>query len=147
MRLYRIVKRKHAYDLSGMGAKINGGRWNHEGIACVYLSENRALSLLEYTAHTGKNTLPPTLCFTTVEVPEHSMRTLSEQQLPANWMQLPHSRENRDFGSSLLTENNCLLIKLPSPLINQEFSFVLNPLHPLIHSVQITDVTSFTNRQ
>ena len=143
MRLYRIVKTKHAYDLSGNGAKINGGRWNHEGIACIYLSENRALSLLEYTAHTGINILPPALCFITVEVPENSMRTLSVKELPVNWMQRPHSRENRDLGSSLLAATNCLLLKLPSPIINQEFNFVLNPLHPLIGSVKITGVTRY----
>jgi RES domain-containing protein len=147
MRLYRIVKTKHAHDLTGMGAKINGGRWNHEGIACIYLSATRALSLLEYTAHTGINTLPPALCFTTVEVPEHSMRALSVNELPANWLQRPHSPENRDLGSSLIAETNCLLLKLPSTIINQEFNFVLNPLHPLIKAVKITDVTSFTNRQ
>ncbi|AEV99963.1 hypothetical protein A4D02_25250 [Niastella koreensis] len=143
MRLYRIVKSKHAYDLTGLGAKISGGRWNHEGIPCIYLSESRALSLLEYTAHSGIKTRPPALSFATYEVPEHSMRTLSVGELPANWLQRPHSNDNRDLGSSLLTETGYLLIKLPSIIINQEFSFVLNTLHPLISSVKITDVTSY----
>jgi RES domain-containing protein len=143
MRLYRIVKTKHAYDLTGMGAKINGGRWNHEGIPCIYLSESRALSLLEYTAHTGIKTMPPALSFVTFEVPEHSMKTLSVGELPANWLQRPHSNDNRDLGSSLLAETAYLLIKLPSLLINQEFSFVLNTQHPLINSVKITEVTSY----
>jgi RES domain-containing protein len=143
MRLYRIVKTKYAHDLTGMGAKINGGRWNHEGIPCIYLSESRALSLLEYIAHTGINTVPPALSFTTFEVPEHSMRTLSLSDLPANWLQRPHCTENRDLGSSLLAETGYLLLKLPSLIINQEFSFVLNTEHPLIGSVKITDVTSY----
>ena len=143
MQLYRIIKTKYAHDLTGMGAKINGGRWNHEGIPCIYLSESRALSLLEYTAHTGINTMPPALSFTTFEVPEHSMRTLSVSELPRNWLQRPHSGENRDLGSSLLAETDCLLLKLPSLIINQEFSFVLNTEHPLIGSVKITDVTSY----
>ena len=143
MRLYRIGKTKYAHDLTGMGAKINGGRWNHEGIPCIYLAESRALSLLEYTAHSGINTMPPALSFTTFEVPEHSMRTLSVNDLPANWLQRPHSRENRDLGSSLLTETGYLLLKLPSLIINQEFSFVLNTEHPLIGSVKITEVTSY----
>jgi len=147
MRLYRIVKTKHAYDLTGIGAKINGGRWNHEGIPCIYLCESRALSLLEYIAHTGINTMPPALSFATFEVPEHSMRSLSVNELPANWLQRPHSNENRDLGSSLLAETGYLLLKLPSLVINQEFSFVLNTLHPLINSVKITDVESIVNSQ
>ena len=147
MRLYRIVKTQHAYDLTGLGAKINGGRWNHEGVPCIYLSESRALSVLEYIAHTGLKTLPPSLSFATFEVPEHSMRSLSLSELPANWLQRPHSNENRDLGSSLLTETGYLLIKLPSLIINQEFSFVLNTLHPLINSVKITEVKSIGNWQ
>lgn len=143
MRLYRIVKTKHAYDLTGMGAKINGGSWNHEGISCIYLSESRSLSLLEYAAHTGIKTMPPALSFATFEVPEHSLCTLSVADLPANWLQRPHSMENRDLGSSLLAETGYLLIKLPSLIINQEFSFVLNTQHPLISLVKITDVTSY----
>jgi RES domain-containing protein len=143
MRLYKIGKTKYAHDLSGIGAKLYGGRWNHEGIPCIYLAESRALSLLEYTAHTGMATMPATLCFTTFEVPELSIRQFSVHELPVAWLQKPHCRENRDFASSLLAQTNYFLLKLPSPIIEQEFNFVMNIQHPLINSVKITDITSF----
>jgi RES domain-containing protein len=143
MRLYRIGKTKYAYDLTGMGAKLNGGRWNHEGIPCIYLAENRALSLLEYASHAAIDRLPPTLAFTTFEIPENSIRQLPVSELPATWLQWPHCKENRDLGSAILSKKECLLLKIPSVIIGQEFDFVLNTLHPLINTVNITDVTSY----
>lgn len=143
MLLYRIGKTKHAHDLTGMGAKLNGGRWNHEGIPCIYLAESRALSLLEYAAHTGIDKIPPTVSFTTLEVPDHSIQQLSAEELPGNWLQRPHSIESRDMGSALLTLNDSLLLKIPSVIIEQEYNFVLNILHPLISTVKITGVERY----
>jgi RES domain-containing protein len=147
MRLYRIGKTKYAHDLTGMGAKLNGGRWNHEGIPCIYLAESRALSLLEYASHAAIDRLPPTLAFTTFEIPECSICQLSVGELPATWLQLPHCKENRDMGSALLSKKECLLLKIPSVIIGQEFDFVLNPLHPLISTVHITDVYEYCQLQ
>lgn len=141
MRLYRIVKSKHAHDLTGMGAKIYGGRWNHAGMPCIYLAGSRALSLLEYAAHATMETLPPTLSFITLEVPEHSVWQLPVQELPADWLQRPHGKASQDIGTGLLARNDHLLLKLPSVIIEQEFNFVLNPLHPLINAVKIAEVT------
>ncbi|WP_081145411.1 RES family NAD+ phosphorylase [Niastella vici] len=58
MQLYRIGKTAHAHDLSGLGAKLHGGRWNYAGIPCIYLTESRSQSLMEYTAHTAIHILP-----------------------------------------------------------------------------------------
>jgi RES domain-containing protein len=143
MRLYRIIKTKHAHDLTGEGAKLNGGRWNHTGIPCIYLAESRALSLLEYAAHASMETLPSALSFTTLEVPDHSIRQLSLKELPSGWLHQPHSKASQDIGSALLTKNDHLLLKLPSVLIEQEFNFVLNPLHPLISAVTIAEIAKF----
>jgi RES domain-containing protein len=143
MLLYRIGKTKYAHDLTGMGAKLNGGRWNHEGIPCIYLAESRALSLLEYAAHTGIDKIPPTLSFTTLEVPDDSIQQLSTDELPANWLQRTHSIESRDMGSALLSKNDSLLLKIPSVIIEQEYNFVLNILHPLISTVKIAGVENF----
>jgi RES domain-containing protein len=143
MHLYRLGKTKYAHDLTGMGAKLNGGRWNHIGIPCIYLAESRALSLLEYAAHAAINRLPPTLVFTTLELPKQSIRQLSVNELPPTWLQRPYNKESRDLGSALLSNQEYLLLKIPSVIIGQEFNFVLNTLHPLISTVKITDVCEY----
>jgi len=143
MQLYRIGKTAHAHDLSGVGAKLHGGRWNYAGIPCIYLTESRDLSLMEYTAHTAIHILPPSLSFTIFEVPGHSIKELTENELPITWLQQPFSRDSQEIGSALLKQNDYLLLKLPSVLIEREFNFVLNTLHPLISAVKIIEVNSY----
>lgn len=143
MLLYRIGKTKYARDLTGMGAKMNGGRWNNEGIPCIYLAENRALALLEYAAHANMELLPPTLAFTTFHIPEHAIRQLTANELPAGWRQQPYCKESRELGSELLSKKEWLLLKIPSVIIHQEYHFVLNTLHPLMRAVKIVDVHAY----
>ena len=143
MQLYRIGRTKWAKDLSGEGAKITGGRWNHEGTPCLYTGESRAICLLEYTAHASIDDIPRSLSFTTLEVPEESLIEISIGALPGNWSSWPHSKESRDFGTKLLREKKHLLIKLPSAIIPQEYIYVINPLHPLFNGVGIIDVIDY----
>ena len=48
MRMYRLAKAKYIHDLSGMGARIAGGRWNEKGTAVLYAAQNRSLAIVEY---------------------------------------------------------------------------------------------------
>jgi RES domain-containing protein len=144
MRLYSIGKKAHAHDITGLGAKLHGGRWNYAGIPCIYLADNRALSLLEYSAHTALHLLPPSLSFTTFEVPDHSIKELTENELPITWLQQPFCKDSQDIGSALLKQKDHLLLKMPSVVLEQEFNFVLNTMHPLISAVKIIDVDCYS---
>jgi RES domain-containing protein len=143
MLLYRIGKAKYSRDLTGEGAKLNGGRWNNEGIRCIYTAESRALALLEYTAHASLDTIPRALCFTTFDVPDQSILHLQTGKLPGNWSDWPHSKESRDFGSQLLLKQEFLLLKFPSAIIPNEYNFLINPSHPLITKIKIVDVVDY----
>ena len=48
----RIVKDKYV-DLTGLGAKLHGARWNSPGNPVVYTSSCGALAALEYAVHVG----------------------------------------------------------------------------------------------
>ena len=143
MRLYRIGKPKYSKDLKGDGAKLNGGRWNHEGIACIYTAESRALCLLEYSVHVQLADLPKTLCFTIFEVPDDSMLSLEIESLPVNWQNWPHSKNTRDFGTQLLRENKYLIFKFPSAVLPFEYNYIINPAHSDMYKVKIIDVVDY----
>ena len=142
MLVYRIGKTKHAGDLSGEGAKINGGRWNHKNIACVYTSESRALSLLEYTVNVNIENIPRALSVTTIEIPEEEIVLINEKDLPGNWRSVPVPSSTQDFGSLLLKNSTIPVIKIPSSVIAEEFNYILNPLNPanLFKIVEIKDL-------
>lgn len=143
MLLYRIGSTKYANDLTGEGAKINGGRWNHVGTPCIYSSVTRALALLEYTAHAKIHLIPRALSFVTFDVPDRSIRTYTTVQLPGNWTHFPHPKEARDFGTRFLTDNKFLLYQLPSVVIEEEMNFIINPSHSDMKLVKIIDVTNY----
>jgi RES domain-containing protein len=129
MLVYRVGKTKHANDLSGEGAKMNGGRWNHKSIPCLYASESRALSLLEYTVNVNIEEIPRALSITTIEIPDSEILIINEESLPGNWKRFPVPSSTQDFGSHILKTTKKSIIRIPSSVISEEYNYILNPLH------------------
>ena len=140
MLVYRIGKTKYANDLSGEGAKINGGRWNHKSIACIYTSESRALSLLEYTVNVNIDEIPRALSLTTLEIPDKDILIIAEDSLPGNWKQIPLPSSTKNFGTRFLTARTKLAIRVPSSVMPDEFNYILNPLHPNSRNIKILEI-------
>ena len=141
MLVYRIGKTKHANDLSGEGAKIHGGRWNHKSIPCIYTSQSRALSLLEYTVNINVEDIPRALSITTFEISDEDILMINEKFLPGNWKQTPIPSSTKDFGTLLLNNKSKLAIKIPSVVMAQEYNYLLNPLHPNNGNIKIVGIT------
>ena len=56
--VFRLIKEKHASDaFVGEGSRRFGGRWNHKGVAVVYLSDTLSLAALEQFIHLGREGL------------------------------------------------------------------------------------------
>ncbi|MBC7827796.1 MAG: RES family NAD+ phosphorylase [Chitinophagaceae bacterium] len=144
MVLYRIGKTKFAHDLEGTGAKLNGGRWNHEGVPCIYCAASRALSLLEYSAHVTLDTIPKSLSFTSFELADDLIYSVKTTKLPPNWDDWPHPMTARDFGTTLLRENKYAVLQFPSAIISEEFIYVINPLHARMKSIKIIHVRGYS---
>ncbi len=70
MLVYRIAKKDVVKDLTGTGAKLYGGRWNHRGTAVVYTSETRALATVEFLVHVSLSNAPSGLMIATIEIPD-----------------------------------------------------------------------------
>ena len=142
MIVYRLGKSKWANDLTGEGARINGGRWNHIGIPCIYTSHTRALTVLEYSVHTPMEYIPGALSFTLYNIPENRIFVCTEYTLPVNWRNLAHSSECKDFGTDLLKKH--LIIQLPSIVLPSEANFILNPNHKDFHMITIENTEDYS---
>ena len=143
MIVYRVGKTSHAADLSGEGARLNGGRWNHKMVACIYTSESRALAIIEYTMNVNINDIPRALSITTLEIPGGPVHEPKEADLPGNWKEVPAPSPTKDFGSNLLKAPGTLIIKVPSTAIPQEYNYILNPAHPAAKTFKIIDISDF----
>ena len=143
MIVYRIGITKHAADLTGEGARLNGGRWNHKGTPCIYTSESRALALLEYTVNVNIYDIPRTLSYTILEIPDAGIQELKEEDLPGNWKDVPAPSSIKDFGTALLKALKTPAIKIPSSVIPDEFNYILNPKQPDNRNFKILDIKDF----
>lgn len=126
MRCYRIVSPRHAATaLSGEGARLYGGRWNHPGWRCVYAAESRALAVLELLVHlTGKSRALPYRLLT-VEVPDEAV--LPAGALPDGWNATPAGGASQSVGTEWLRARKSAALRVPSVLIPEESNLLINP--------------------
>ena len=143
MIVYRVGKTKFSNDLSGEGARLHGGRWNHILTPCIYTSESRALALLEYTVNVNIDDIPRSLSITTFEITGAGIQELTIAALPGNWTESPAPASTKDFGTNLLTLMTSLGLKIPSAVIKQEFNFILDPKHLDAKGFKILAVEDF----
>lgn len=149
MKLYRLSREKYASDISGTGAKLNGGRWNSRGKSALYTAENISLAILEVAVHLDLDLIPEDYYLIEIELPETAtIQTLNPSDLKRHWDSLPHSESTQLLGDDFLVANEYLALKVPSAIVPQEHNFIINPLHPDFLKVKITktDAFSFDNR-
>ncbi|MDR0792068.1 MAG: RES family NAD+ phosphorylase, partial [Chitinophagaceae bacterium] len=129
MEVYRIVKRIYANDLSGDGSRLFGGRWNVQGVSCIYAATSRSLAILELSVNTSKKNIPNDLVMLTIVIPDVCIQQIKVGNLPKNWQAHPSSIETKNFGTKLLTSGKHLAYLLPSAVVLEENNIIINPLH------------------
>ena len=142
MIVYRIGKTKYAEDLTGEGARLFGGRWNHKLTPCIYTAESRSLAVLEFTVNVNIDDIPRALSLITLQIPDKNL-PFTIADLPGNWRNSPAPASTKDFGNELLKQSTSAIIKLPSVVITAEFNYLLNPLHKESNKFEILEIEDF----
>ena len=144
MIVYRLANKKHAEDLSGIGAEITGGRWNFKGTRILYTADSRALCLAEIAVHTPIGVMPKDYFLITIEIPDSTPTIQIEvESLSKDWRKFPYSKTTQDFGDNIITQNEYLLIKVPSAVVQGDYNILINPLHPDFGKIRITRKEKF----
>lgn len=144
MRAWRIAKEKRATDLTGKGAAIEGGRWNNQDVPAVYMGMTPAICCLETFVHaTGRPTIP--LKITCFELPADPLlyKTMQGRDLPAGWASVPADSPSMDFGTEWLLSNSTLGLIVPSAILPLESNIVINPNHPAVSQIRVTEIYDF----
>lgn len=145
MKVYRLARRKYATDISGIGAKLNGGRWNSRGKKALYTAESISLALLEVAVHLGLDLLPTDYCIIEIEFPDTApIKVLDKSTLIADWDAIPHAHYSQRIGDVFLEENAFLVLKTPSAIVTQEFNYIINPNHSRFNEVQLISIEAFS---
>jgi RES domain-containing protein len=141
---YRIVQAHWADSaMTGEGARLWGGRWNPPGMAAVYLAESRALAALEILVHAPREAIHLEWRAIAVEVPDVWIATAQTADLPADWQALPSSSGARRFGGQWLSAGINVALRLPSVIVPQEHTLLVQPLHPDAAKLRVSDPEVF----
>lgn len=142
MIVYRITGKKHASDLSGIGAAIYGGRWNKKGTPVLYIGENKEIALLETIVHIPPMLIPD-LVILELEIPDNSITEIKLNKLPKNWIDYPAPSILSEISENWIKKGKTIALKVPSCIIHATHNYILNCNHPDYHIVKLLDKKNF----
>ena len=147
MRAYRIVssQRPDPLDaLSGEGARLFGGRWNHPGTRMVYTASTASLALLEMTVHVPRLRFSREFIIFEIEFPDGLVETLDRAALPDAWDAFPFTTATQDLGDAWIHSARSPALSIPSALLPfGEPNILLNPAHPSFEQFRIVGQHAF----
>lgn len=142
--VYRVARAKHARDLSGIGARLTGGRWNTKDTGVIYTSESRSLAAMEYLVHVSLTDIPAETKIVSIGIPDTNIpKKIDPSDLPKDWRKNPAPFLLAGIGTKWVLSMKSLLLRVPSAVIMNEFNILINPTHHDIQSVNIVKVESF----
>ncbi len=144
MLVYRISGQRFANDLSGTGARLNGGRWNSVGLSLLYTASYRSLALLEILVHTTNNYVPDDLMLITIEIPDTILiKEILHEEISDELNRKKAQAQFQTIGDKWIKSQTSLILKVPSVIIPEEFNYLINPLHKDFHKVKIKETKLF----
>lgn len=132
-----IPKRRRATAFDGEGARLYGGRWNHEGTPLVYCAESLSLAALEQLVHVSSPMLLTDYCCISAKFDDSLCGVLERESLPLDWRTTPAPISTRDLGSAWVNSQSSAVLAVPSIIIPSEKNYLLNPSHSDFKRIKI----------
>ena len=142
-RIAQDARNYEADDVSGKGAEITGGRWNHKGTPLLYTSASRALACLETVVHLNAGGLPLNRYLVEIVIPAPAWRAatiVTAASARVGWDAEPAGKTSMDFGTAWVRSAESLLLIVPSVVVPEEANVLINPLHAdarTLHAVSV----------
>src|SRR5688572_15879298 len=143
MIVFRLCRARYAFDLSGRGAEMSGGRWNSKGVPILYTSESRALCTTEIAVHLPLGIAPKDYRMVSLYIPDGDMLELPKKEWPEGWNTFPYPSSTRMLGDNFIREGKYLSMKVPSAVVDGDFNYLLNPRHHAFGKVRVRDEVPF----
>lgn len=140
MFVFRIAKWKYLEDLSGTGARLYGGRWNHEGYDVLYTSAFLSLAVLELLANQVRDLVDESYGYIKIEIPDiKDVSQFNQELLPSNWRGGSYTDETLQYGTEWIKSLSSLALQVPSAVLTQDTNILINPHHERFESVLIVE--------
>jgi RES domain-containing protein len=137
MRFWRLARRRFS-ALDGYGSHLYGGRWNRAGLAVVYCAEHLSLAVLEVLVHLelDPEDFPEDYVKIPIEVPR-SIKLDRIENLPSDL------EDAKELGSQWIRSGKTLGLLVPSVVVHEERTLLLNPEHRDFSRLAILDPQTF----
>lgn len=128
--------------LSGVGARLAGGRWNSPGVAIAYTSSSLELAVLEALAHLDLDTIPDDYLWLRYSVPDGAISTLDSY--PQGW-DAPGSyrRDVQTVGDEWVRTNVSLGLIVRSAVLPIRENLLINPAHAQAGEIRLVEHAPF----
>jgi RES domain-containing protein len=138
MIVYRLVRKKYGFALSGEGAKKAGGRWNSIDLSVIYTSDSRSLCTAEVAVSLPIGIFPNDFEMLLIDIPEDiPILEINIMDLPEGWRKFPYLEKTLQLGDQFIFENQFLVMKVTSAVIPGDFNYLINPRHPDFEKIKI----------
>ena len=138
-------KRWVAQSFSGIGASLEGGRWNSAGVPAIYVSKHLAMAAQEKFVHLPRP-LPRSAAYVKfgLRFGGLAVTRMGSSDLPSDWRAEPVPKSTQKIGDAWIALGRTAILAVPSVLYPEETNFVLNPAHPDFRRIKIGDPAPFT---
>jgi RES domain-containing protein len=97
----------------------------------AYCSGSLSLAALEVLVHVDPHDLPADLVAIEVDIPDSvSIEELDPSVLPLDWRDFPAPVQLQDLGSAWVKAVRTAVLTVPSAVIPEERTYLVNPAHP-----------------
>ena len=142
---WRLDKTKHKKEaFTGEGARRVSGRWQHQGIPVVYVSESLALAVLEKFVHLGFDASHIKFVYFKIVIPDGvPIEKLRTDDLPVDWTAEPPRNSTKDIGTHWARKGETAVLRVPSVLVPKSWNYLLNPAHRDFAKIRISNPMPF----
>jgi RES domain-containing protein len=143
MKVWRLFpERFRETAFTGVGGLYATRRWNHLGTAMVYSATSPALAALEFFVNLEPNEAPDDLLLAEAAIPDDLLEQLKLDLLPADWREL-NNLACRDLGSGWAASGRSVALRVPSAVVDGDWSVLLNPRHTDFSKVELAALKPF----
>ena len=143
MQVWRLYPERFCETaFTGVGGLYVASRWNHLGMAMVYTATSPALAALEFFVNLEPNEAPDDLLLAEAAIPDDLLEQLKLDLLPADWREL-NNLACRDLGSGWAASGRSVALRVPSAVVDGDWSVLLNPRHTDFSKVELAALKPF----
>lgn len=136
--------RRKAEAFTGEGSRLAGGRWNPKGTAVVYTADSLALAAVELFVHLDPAELSAAYVSIPVTIPiDLPILRVEATRLPRGWRTTPPPPSLAQLGRRWVLDSVTAVLRVPSAVVPEEPTYILNPGHPDFAKLQIGPAQPF----